>query len=113
MFVKTGLLDFQTLAEVMEHAPQPTDTPPSEARLILRALEARQKPEYLRFGADDRAYYRALLGEIQPELPETLTPKRAGMLCRAMGLTMVRVKDGFTVAWTAEQMAILKRHLEM
>ena len=85
------LLDVGTYAKVVSMAPDVAHPPASDARLILQAM---------------RKYWACLLGEL-PEMPEGMSGKRAGMLCREMGLVMHRRNMGYEVAWTGEQLQLL------
>ena len=106
------LIDLETLVEIKRAAPQVTETPPREARLILSALEATMvEATESHIGMDDRPYFEAWLSDVQEYLPEALTPKRTGLLCRAMGLTLFRQNKGMRIAWTQEQISILRKYL--
>jgi hypothetical protein len=106
------LIDLETLVEIKKVAPQVTETPPKEARLILAVLDGDTSEFSTRhIGMDDRPYFEAWLSDIQEYLPEALTPKRAGLLCRAMGLTLFRQNKGMRIAWTQPQIDILRGYL--
>lgn len=112
MAVLTNLFDLSTLARVADAAPKPTDTPPAMARLVLGALEAQTRVENRRMGMDDRPYYEVWLADLMGALPEGMTAKRAGLLCRAMGLVLTRYTKGFRVAWNEAQLGILRQALK-
>lgn len=106
------LIDLETLIAVKRAAPQVTETPPYEARLILSALEAHMAAaDEPRIGMDDKPYFEAWLADIQYQLPAALTPKRTGLICRAMGLTLYRRNQGMRIAWTPKQLEILRKRL--
>lgn len=103
----TPLIDLETMYKVQRAAPKPATHSPTEARLLLRSLLAHATDHDPRIGMDDLPYHFVQLANLQPDLPQALSPKRAGMLCRALGLSMVRNKDGFEVLWTDNQMSVL------
>ena len=107
------LIDLETLIAVKRAAPQVTETPPREARMIITGLQALETENIAeqRIGMDDKPYFEAWLAEIQVYLPEALTPKRAGLICRAMGLTLYRRNQGMRIAWTPKQLEILRKRL--
>lgn len=113
------LIDLETLVEIKKVAPQVTETPPEEARLILAVLETcfnEMAEQHIgiaerHIGMDDRPYFEAWLSDIQEYLPKALTPKRTGLLCRAMGLTLYRQNKGMRIAWTQPQIVILRSYL--
>jgi hypothetical protein len=107
------LVDLEVLYRVRLAAPKPATHSPTEAKLLLRALVRHSTLANLRQGLDEQPYWRVLLGDIQADLPEALSPKRAGLLARAMGLSMVRVKDGFTVLWSKEQLDLLCKYSDV
>lgn len=100
------LLDVGMFARVVSAAPDVTHPPASDARLILLALRKLSLEAPVQMGMDGRPYWACLLGEL-PGLPEGMTGKRAGMLCREMGLVMHRRNIGYEVAWTGEQLRLL------
>ena len=64
-------------------------------------------------GMDERPYYQVLLADLKPDLPEALTPKRVGSLCRAMGLTLRRRSNGYLVTWNDAQLKILREYFRI
>jgi len=107
------LLDLYTLAKLKEAAPRPTDTPPNEARMVLKVLSKHTINENKKIGMDDQPYYDMYLVDMYPPLPKALSHKRVGSLCRAMGLMMRRRSTGYLVAWSGEQLKILWDYFEL
>lgn len=106
------LIELEVLVKIKKAAPQVTETPPREARIILAVLDGEAKNfASLQIGMDDKPYFEAWLSDVQAYLPAALTPKRAGLLCRAMGLTLYRQNKGMRIAWTQDQIDILRGYL--
>lgn len=104
------LLDLKTLFNVRAAAPKPTDTPPSEAKLILAKLDTCMTEENIRRGMDEVAFWQISIHEIRFGFPDALTAARIGRICRAMGLTTRRMNIGYLVLINETQLKILKAH---
>ncbi len=108
-----SLLDLETEFELRRLAPKVGECTPRDARELIITLKMFSTNEYARIGMDDRPYYQAFLQDLMPELPDSLTPKRAGALCRALCLNMRRLGPGFVVAWNDKQVDILERYFRV
>lgn len=108
------LVDDLTLLKVKSLAPQPTEFPPTLARDLVTVLDRWSVPTInSHVGLDDKHYYEMLLTEIHEEMIADVTEKRLGLLCRAIGLTLVRKAPGFVVCWNGEQIKILEDYFCM
>ena len=107
------LLDLYTLAKLKEAAPRPTDTPPNEARMVIKVLGKHTSNKNKKIGMDDQPYFEMYLVDMYPPLPKALSHKRVGSLCRAMGLVMRRRNTGYLVAWSKDQLSILWDYFEL
>jgi hypothetical protein len=109
----TTLIDLETEFALRRAAPRIAVNSPFEAKSIVEALIAHSLPERMHIGLDEEPYYLVLLADIQDDLPESLTPKRAGSLCRVLGLVLRRQKEGFAVAWSQTQLEILSGYFKI
>lgn len=106
------LLDAGTLAKVIGAAPDVVQPPASEARMILRALYKLTATLQPQAGMNGMQYRACLLADL-PGMPEALTPKRIGILCREMGLVTHRRNVGYEVAWSDAQLTLLIEYFRL
>lgn len=111
MYVYT-LFPVETFLRLHQAAPQVTETPPAEARLTLAAMMKLSDEAHQRVGFDDKPYFQSTLQEIVDGLPVGITSKRAGLLCRAMGVVMMRRSTGYVCSWNIAQLGILLEALK-
>jgi len=108
-----SLLDLETEFELRRLAPKVGEYTPHDARDLIVTLKAYSLHNPQKIGLDEQPYYQAFLQELMLGLPENLTPKRAGALCRALCLTMHRQGPGFVVAWNEKQLEILEKYFQI
>ena len=106
------LLDAETYVAVVKSAPDVTHPLASDARLVLTALQAMTLELPTQVGMDGKPYWSCLLGELRG-LPEGLSAKRTGLVCRELGLVMWRRNTGYMVAWSGEQLKTLLAFFQM
>jgi len=108
-----SLLDLETEFELRRLAPKVGEYTPHDARDLIITLRMFSTNSNARIGLDDLQYYRAFLQDLMEDLPDNLTPKRAGAVCRALCLTIHRQGPGFVVAWNEKQLEILEKYFQI
>ncbi len=111
----TELMDIDTLVAVRKQAPQITAVPFDAARLVVRALDDYSRLNQAHEDADGKKYWQASLKDVHAagHLRDDFAMKSVGTSCREIGLTVWRKMDGFYVAWSDEQLKLLKKHFKV
>lgn len=112
--VYSDLIDHRTMAELQNEAPVVTMVPVDIAVSLVRAFDAFGAQHEPYTDLHDKKYWETDLKSVQAmgHLGE-LAPKQVGKICRVMGLMMWRCNDGFHVAWSSAQIAILKKYFHL
>lgn len=113
----TELFDPKTQMELRQAAPQVTNVPWDLARKVVKGLEAHGEKTTPHKDPSGKIYWEASLKEIREAgeigSEETLSNNRIGRACKIMGLTGWRETDGYHVAWSKDQLDILKKYFKL
>lgn len=105
------ILDANTYAKVVAAAPDVSRTQTEYAVLVVSALwklTEQRTPNKTR----DGQFWSALIADL-PDLPDGMTPKRVGNICRDLGLLLNRRNVGYQVHWTVEQLRTISDYLNV
>ncbi len=106
-----GILDLHTLAELYEAQPI-VSMPENEAAVgLVKALPLFSSQNKRYEGCLGTQYWLAGLKELieLSGLEKSLEERTAGQIYRGLGLVLHRRNDGYKVAWSERQLAILMK----
>ena len=105
------LLDYRTLAEIQEAAPNVSSVSQGTARLMVKTMRLRSEQSAPKTDVGGVRYWQASLKELHAlsGAGESLGLKSIGRTVRAMGLEVWRQFNGYHVAWSEGQLEILQR----
>lgn len=105
------LLDFETQIALRDAAPKMAVMPFDMAQEAVRKLAAFSEKNEAHQDLDGRKYWETTLKDLHQggEFSVIGASKHVGRAYRLMGLYAWRNHDGFHVAWSAEQLKILKK----
>lgn len=110
------LFDARTQMALREAAPQVTSVPWDLARKVVKGLEAHGDKTAAHKDPNGKIYWEASLKEIRDagEIGDDLAVSNIsiGRACKVMGLTGWRESNGFHVAWSKDQLDILKKYFK-
>ena len=104
------LLDFDTYVAVRKAAPKVTGVSFGNAMRVVNYFIEISKTHLADEDGDGQIYWQESLKEIARGAGIDL--KLAGRACREFGLTMWRKTDGYHVAWSDEQLGILRKYFQ-
>jgi hypothetical protein len=106
------LMDLDTLFQVRKAAPQLTVVPFDLACWVVRAMEQIGRARAARLDRNRQRYWESTVKEITAGITqaEGVTFSDVGRALRDLGLTTWRQADGSHVAWSQNQLDILKKH---
>lgn len=100
------ILDLETFSKVVGAAPRLEEYP----REIARRLVSEIIPEWMNEGDDPQQFQLSLLaGDFADS---EVTPREVGMVCREMGLQVMRMRDGYHVWLNWAQLKILQEYFQ-
>lgn len=109
------LLDLEVLVEMKKAAPRVMVVPFDIASLVVRAMVDYAKDEKGNIDQDGKLYWQLRVKELHEtgKLGDLVSLNQLGRTLKALGLESWRKMDGFHVAWSHEQLNILKVHFKV
>lgn len=112
--MNVDLLDFDTLAAVKRAAANVTAVPFGAAKQVVEALKNLGNDYRLSVDDENRRYWVASVKDISGLIKDDrITNADIGRALKSLGLETWRKTDGFHVAWSADQLDILKRYFDL
>lgn len=111
--INSDLLDLDTWVQVKNSAPKVTVVPFDAAQAGVKALARYAEGNRPNADLDGRKYWEASLKTLVEVGELSAAPKALGRACRSIGLTLWRMADGYHVAWSEEQLAILMEYFKI
>lgn len=104
------LLDLDTFVEVRKAAPEVTFVSFDIARQMLEGIGKMSAETHPFTDHNDRKYWQASIKDLHRigGFPETLSLRKTGSICKSLGLISWRKNDGYHIAWSEQQLSILK-----
>ncbi len=108
------LLDLDTLVQVKKAAPQVTVVPFDLACWVVRGMDAFTKENKGSIDQYGKVYWESKVSLLHPycHFDCEVSFQKLGRACKGMGLESWRKMDGFHVAWSLEQLDILKKYFK-
>lgn len=109
-----NLLDLDTFVQVKKAAPAVTTVPFDIACFVVRAMDEFARNTRASIDQGGHLYWQTRVKAIHEagKLGDEISLGQMGRALKAMGLESWRKMDGFHVAWSLEQLDILKRHFK-
>lgn len=110
----SDLLDLDTLSEIRKAAPKVTNVSFNIARDVTLAMDEHSKKTKANLDREDKMYWQTRIKDLHNDgkFDETITLNQIGRALKAMGMQSWRKNDGFHVAWSSEQLEILKAYFK-
>lgn len=110
----TELVDLKTLMALREAAPQVMLVPWDTARLVIKGLIELSAQGAQHEDPTGKKYWQATLKQVHAagKVSAEASMGSVGKVCRNSGLTLWREGDGYHVAWSKEQLEILKKYFK-
>jgi hypothetical protein len=111
-----NLLDLETMYAIKKAAPQITSVAFDLAGWVVCGLDALSKVEKLSMDLNKTGYWQATVKDIHKacrfDEAMNVSLNLVGRALKEMGLESWRKGDGFHVAWSENQLAILKNYFK-
>jgi FAD/FMN-containing dehydrogenase len=109
---ESELLDLDTWTAVKKSAPKVTGVSWGHACEVVKSMQMVAGDESSAYDGNGQVYWQTTLKHLALEI-EGLDLKGIGRACRELGLTLWRKSDGYHVAWSLQQMAVLIKYFKL
>jgi hypothetical protein len=108
-------IDLRTLADLYDAQPIVTAIDEEAAAKLVQAMSVFSATNKAQVDCVNAKYWMAQLTDLLAltKLGESFHPRKAGQICRQMGLVLHRRNDGNHVAWSETQLNILKKAFDL